>query len=178
MLSIEGKATSWACALTGHEKSLHWGDQNNFLSLKNQDDNPTVRQAIPSSWGKMSDFTIKHYMQFHQKRVHSGSSAHRITCFYLSFCCQYSCSSATLEIRIILFWLHLCMSVHFQSYFIAFFSHLERESAPDSPTSKLGIQVPYINFIHYTGLLERAYISFLYTYTFSEDLLYNIFQRH
>lgn len=45
---IEGKAARWTRALTGHQKSLHWGDQNNFMLFKKQDDKPRVKTGDPS----------------------------------------------------------------------------------------------------------------------------------
>lgn len=166
--SIEGKAASWACVLSGPQKSLHWGDQTNFIFLKKQDGNPRVKMGDPSEPQENDRF---HYQALYT--VPSKASLQQLLCpwnylllpFILLSVSMWLSNIRTQRLEIFCPGCTCACLYTITVTSMLFCSHLEGESASDSPTNKLGRQVLYINLIHYIGLLEKAYIfsSFMYT---------------
>lgn len=66
----------------------------------------------------MSDFTDKHFLQFHCKPVHDHFVLLKLFVFSFHVVLLSQSSTAILEFRSSLFLMCLCMSAHLQSYFI------------------------------------------------------------
>lgn len=148
--------------------------------MKNQDDNPQVKTRDPTKpWENVL---------FHSQPLYPVPLKTRPSWFLYSWnyllllfiellVSMYFRNIRAQKYSVLIALLRVCtISKLLHCYFC---SQLERDSASDSATTKLGRQVPYAStsFIT-TSSLERAYIFlFLYAHTFSEDLcLYDIFQ--